>query len=123
MEGLLSLIPKDRLLYELIGVLLPTIVAFLLYLKQEKDQLIAKIEDEVDDVFGDLTESLKLLVDAQQYIEDAVEFVVESLQPESEEGRVLSEAEKTEALAQVEKALVAAKGAIAKLRESIVIGD
>ncbi len=123
MDGLLNLIPKERLAYELIGVFLPTIIAFLAYLKVEKDKILLKIEDEVDDVFGDLAEAVTLLVEAQEYMEDAVEFIVESLKPESEGGRVLTETERVEALAQVEKALAAAKGSVAKIREAFVIGD
>jgi len=86
-------------------VFLPAIIALLLFLKTQKDSVVAE-----------LNEARKHMVEAFSYIEDAVELTLEGLSAESEDGRMLSEEEIEESLATAAKAIHQLK----EVKESLI---
>jgi len=123
MDSLLNLIPKDQIVYALLGVLLPSIAGFLLYLKTEKDSIVDFVVDEVDDVLADLNEAKTAIVTALDYAEDSLEGIIQGLSPDSAGGSRLTDEEKAESLIMANRALTELKNAKNKISESIRIGD
>ena len=123
MDSIIQMIPRDQLIYAVIGVMLPTITGFLFYLKTQKDEVLETIFSEVDDIFADLNQAKQHFVDALDFVEDGIEGIIEGLAPESPGGRTLTESEKAEALDMADRALSSLKLVKEKMLESVKIGD
>lgn len=105
MEGLLELLPQKEIFYAVLEVFLPTIVALLVFLKTQKDGMVA-----------DLVDAKKHMVEGMDAIEDAIALTLEGLGADSEEGRILTDAEKAESL---EVAMKAVKS-LHKVKNSLI---
>jgi hypothetical protein len=95
---MLDLVPTKELIFAILEVFLPAIIALLVFLKSEKDGIIAE-----------LVEAKQHMVEAFDYLEDSIELTLEGLKMESEDGRVLSDSEVDETLATAAKALASLK--------------
>jgi hypothetical protein len=94
MDALLDLLPKKELLFAVIEVFLPMLVALLLFLKGQKDSVVA-----------DLNDARKHMASGFDLLEDAIALTLEGLGADSPDGRILNDEEKAESLEVAMKAL------------------
>jgi hypothetical protein len=95
---MLEFLPTKDIVFAVLEVFLPTIITLLAFLKVQKDEVIA-----------DLNEAKKRMAEALELLEDCIELTLEALSPESADGRVLTDEEKAESLAVAAKALASLK--------------
>jgi hypothetical protein len=100
MADLLNHIPSEQLLYAAIGVFLPSIVGLAVFVKTQKDDILAK-----------LNQTKIHVANAVDYVEDCVEGIIEGLGPDSPGGNALTPEEKAESWEMANKALAELKKA------------
>jgi len=96
MDTLFSLLPKKELIFAVIEVFLPIIIALLVFLKSQKDSVVA-----------DLLDAKKHMASGFDLLEDAIALTLEGLSADSEDGRVLNAEELAESVEVAKKALTA----------------
>jgi hypothetical protein len=109
---MLEFLPTKDIFFAVLEVFLPTIVVFLVFLKSQKDGIIA-----------DLNEAKVHMGEALELLEDCIEMTLEALSPDSAEGRVLTDEEKAESLAVAAKALASLKEVKHSLIKAIPFKD
>lgn len=109
---MLEFLPTKDIIFAVLEVFLPTIVALLLLLKAQKEE-----------VLSDLNEAKNRMGEALELLEDCIEMTLEALSPESAEGRVLTDEEKAESLAVAAKALASLKEVKHSLIKAIPFKD
>lgn len=109
---MLEFLPSKDIFFAVLEVFLPSIIALLLFLKSQKDGVLA-----------DLNEAKVHMGEALELLEDCIELTLEALTPESDEGRVLTNEEKAESLAVAAKALASLKEVKYSLIKAIQFKD
>lgn len=109
---MLEFLPTKDIFFAVLEVFLPSIIALLLFLKIQKDEVLA-----------DLNEAKSHMADALELLEDCIELTLEALSSESAEGRVLTDEEKEESLAVAAKALASLKEVKNSLIKAIPFRD